>query len=42
MNYVKEKTIKNTYKLKLLKFIKLYLIFNTNRLKLYYENVSIK
>ena len=32
----------NTYKLKLSSFIKIHFIFNTNRLKIYYENVFIE
>ena len=39
---MKEKTINNIYKLKLLDFMKIHSIFNTDRLKSYYENVLTK
>ena len=39
---IKEKITNNIYKLKLSSFIKIYSIFNTDRLKLYYENVLTK
>ena len=36
---IEEKIINNTYKLRLPNFMKIHSIFNTDRLKSYYENV---
>ena len=39
---IEEKTTNNTYKLRLLSFMKIHSVFNTDRLKSYYKDVSTK